>query len=112
MEESSEILKKAKRLRRAVADTLSVDLPSVQGGLFRSNIEPWRRNGHVRGDAIHSLMSRVGGFPAGLARYLIAAYSSPGELVADPFCGKGTTLYEAALLGRESVGGDVAPDAV
>ncbi len=112
MEDSGAILKEAKRLRRAIADTLSVDLPSVQDGLSQMTIEPWRLNGHARGDAIHSLMSRVGGFPAGLARYLIAAYSSPGEIVADPFCGKGTTLYEAALLGREAVGGDVAPDAV
>src|SRR5262249_27997390 len=81
-------------------------------GSSYSTIEPWRCNGHVREEAIHSLMSRVGGFPAGLARYLVAAYSSPGEIVADPFCGKGTALYEAALLGRDSVGGDVAPYAV
>jgi hypothetical protein len=112
MEDSSEILDEAKRLRRGVTETLSVALPSVQDGLSHCTIEPWRRNRHVRGDAIHSIMSRVGGFPASLVRYLIAAYSSPGELIADPFCGKGTTLYEAALLRREAVGGDVAPDAV
>jgi site-specific DNA-methyltransferase (adenine-specific) len=112
MEDSASILAEARRQRRRIADTLSVDLPAVQEELSGLTIESWRQNGHYRGDAIHSIMSRVGGFPASLARYLVAAYSSRGELVVDPFCGKGTTIYEAALLGRQSIGGDVAPDAV
>ena len=33
--------------------------------------------GDYRGDAVHSIMSRVGGFPATLARYLVAAYTEP-----------------------------------
>jgi len=32
--------------------------------------------------------------------------------VLDPFCGKGTALFEAAVSGRIAVGGDVGPDAV
>jgi hypothetical protein len=58
------------------------------------------------------MMSRVGGFPPSLARYLIAAFSAPGEFVLDPFCGKGTALLEAAAMGRRAIGGDIAPDAV
>ncbi|HVA61349.1 MAG TPA: DNA methyltransferase [Mycobacteriales bacterium] len=39
-----------------------------------------------------------------LARRIIAAYSHPGEYVLDPMCGIGTTLIEAAALGRRAVG--------
>ncbi|MEX0978829.1 MAG: DNA methyltransferase [Pirellulales bacterium] len=112
MEDNASILAEARKQRKRIADCLSVDLPSVKEEFSGQIIDSWRQNGHYRGDAIHSLMSRVGGFPAGLARYLIAAYSASGEIVADPFCGKGTTIYEAALLGRRGIGGDVAPDAV
>ncbi len=39
-----------------------------------------------------------------LARRIITAYSSPGDLVVDPMCGIGTTLVEAAALGRRCLG--------
>jgi modification methylase len=39
-----------------------------------------------------------------LARRIIAEYSPPGGLVVDPLCGIGTTLVEAAALGRRTVG--------
>lgn len=42
-----------------------------------------------------------------LARQLIAAYSRPGNIVLDPMCGIGTTLVEAAHLGRYSLGVDL-----
>lgn len=39
-----------------------------------------------------------------LARRIVAEYSHPGDLVLDPMCGTGTTLIEAAELGRRTVG--------
>jgi SAM-dependent methyltransferase len=39
-----------------------------------------------------------------LARFAIEAYTDPGELVLDPMCGIGTTLVEAAHLGRRALG--------
>lgn len=39
-----------------------------------------------------------------LARRAIETYSDPGDLVVDPMCGIGTTLVEAADLGRRAVG--------
>ena len=44
-----------------------------------------------------------------LARRLIAEYCLPGGLVADPMCGIGTTLVEAAALGRRAVGVELEP---
>ncbi len=39
-----------------------------------------------------------------LARRIVVEYSQPGQLVADPMAGTGTTLVEAALAGRRAVG--------
>ncbi len=39
-----------------------------------------------------------------LARRIVAEYSRPGGLVVDPMAGIGTTVVEAAALGRRSVG--------
>lgn len=44
-----------------------------------------------------------------LAQRLIATCSEAGEWVLDPFMGSGTTLVEAKLLGRPSVGVDINP---
>lgn len=45
-------------------------------------------------------------------RQLISQYSVPGDLCLDPFNGSGTTLVEASVQGRHSVGFDVDPVAI
>ena len=42
--------------------------------------------------------------PPELARRIVGEFSSPGDLVLGPMCGIGTTLVEAAALGRRAVG--------
>lgn len=42
--------------------------------------------------------------PLPLWKRLLAATSSPGETVLDPFCGSGTTLVAAKDLGRKAIG--------
>jgi modification methylase len=44
-----------------------------------------------------------------LARHAIEAYTEPGELVIDPMCGIGTSLVEAAHLGRRAIGVELEP---
>ena len=44
-----------------------------------------------------------------IARTAIARYTRPGELVCDPMCGIGTTLVEAAHLGRHALGVEYEP---
>ncbi len=44
--------------------------------------------------------------PLKLLRRIVAAATEPGALVVDPFCGSGTTLHAAALLGRDAAGCD------
>ena len=50
--------------------------------------------------------------PVLLLERVISLVTLPGDLVLDPFCGSGTTLVAAELLGRNSLGVDIAGDAV
>ena len=56
----------------------------------------------------HSLHPYPAKFIPQIPRYLIRALSKPGDTVADIFCGSGTTLVEALLLGRNAVGVDAS----
>ena len=44
-----------------------------------------------------------------LARYVIEEFTSPGEMVLDPFMGGGTTIVESLALGRRAIGIDINP---
>jgi modification methylase len=44
-----------------------------------------------------------------IAQTAIGRYTTPGELVLDPMCGIGTTLVEAAWLGRRGLGVEYEP---
>jgi hypothetical protein len=48
-------------------------------------------------------------FKPQLPRFFIQRLTAPAEVVYDPFMGRGTTLVEAALLGRIPCGCDVNP---
>jgi hypothetical protein len=48
-------------------------------------------------------------FKPQLPRFCIERLTRPGEAVYDPFMGRGTTLLEAALLGRVPLGCDANP---
>ena len=44
-----------------------------------------------------------------IAATAITRYTQPGDLVADPMCGIGTTLVEAIHLGRDAIGVEYEP---
>lgn len=48
-------------------------------------------------------------FKPQLPRFFIDRLTHPGDVIYDPFCGRGTTLIEAALMGRRIVGNDINP---
>lgn len=50
--------------------------------------------------------------PRALLERIVRASSNPGDLVADFFCGSGTTLVAAKALGRRYLGCDESADAV
>jgi len=57
-------------------------------------------------------MSRTGSFPLTVAVDLLKDYAPDKPVILDPFCGKGTSLLAARLLGMSAYGIDVAPEAV
>lgn len=60
----------------------------------------------------HYLFRYPAKFHPPVIRALLERYSEDGDLVLDPFCGSGTLLVEAAVLGRSSLGLDIDPLAV
>jgi tRNA G10 N-methylase Trm11 len=65
---------------------------------------------HVRGERLtHYLFRYPAKFHPPVARALIERYSERGHWVLDCFCGSGTLLVEAAILGRHALGTDVDP---
>jgi len=62
-----------------------------------------RRNG------VHSLHKFYGKLIPAIPAWAIECFSQPGDLVLDPFCGSGTTLVEALLAGRDTIGVDLDP---
>ena len=57
---------------------------------------------------LHELSYRAC-FKPQLPRFFIERLTEPGAPVYDPFMGRGTTLLEAALLGRTPIGCDINP---
>ena len=58
--------------------------------------------------SIHEISYRAC-FKAQLPRFFIDLFSLAGDIVYDPFSGRGTTVIEAALLGRNVISNDVNP---
>ena len=58
--------------------------------------------------SIHEVSYRAC-FKPQLPKYFIDKYTKEGELVYDPFGGRGTTAIEAALLGRNFITNDINP---
>lgn len=50
--------------------------------------------------------------PIILLERIIQLATDKGDVVLDPFCGSGTTLVAAALLGRKYIGIDISSDAI
>ncbi len=59
-------------------------------------------------DSIHEISYRAC-FKAQLPRFFIESLTKVNDIVYDPFAGRGTTIIEAALLGRHVVANDVNP---
>jgi len=60
------------------------------------------------GCGIHEISYRAC-FKPQLPRFFIERLTEKGDIVYDPFMGRGTTLIEAALLGRKPTGNDINP---
>jgi site-specific DNA-methyltransferase (adenine-specific) len=69
----------------------------------------WKDQQRLWGHAFHPMCSYLAMFPAALTHAFIARYSRPGDVVLDPFSGRGTTPLQACAEGRVGVGNDLNP---
>lgn len=61
-----------------------------------------------QGHNLHEIAYRAC-FKSALPQYFISRYTHAGDVVYDPFSGRGTTVIEAALHGRNIIANDVNP---
>lgn len=84
------------------------DHDSVDGGT--TNRGPlWHAISSRWGHSMHTMCSYHGMFPARLAHYFIQRYTQPGDIVLDPFSGRGTTTLQARVEGRQTLSNDLNP---
>lgn len=58
---------------------------------------------------LHALCPYFAMFPESFVREQVERYTRATDVVFDPFCGRGTTVLEALLLGRAAAGSDISP---
>ena len=58
---------------------------------------------------LHALCPYFAMFPEEFVSKQLLAYSRRGDTVFDPFCGRGTTVFESLLQGRPAYGTDTNP---
>jgi hypothetical protein len=91
----------------AAAGQLSLELTSHLPAL---PIEPdWKAQQRLWGHSFHPMCSYLASFPAALSHAFIDRYTRAGDVVIDPFSGRGTTPLQAAAEGRIGVGNDLNP---
>jgi hypothetical protein len=69
----------------------------------------WRQAPRRWGHPLHSLCSYFAMFPPQIPRVFIEWLTNPGDVVYDPFSGRGTAPMEACRLGRIGLGSDANP---
>jgi hypothetical protein len=63
---------------------------------------------HERTKHVHRLHPYLGKFVPQLVEVFLHRYFDPGQVIADPFAGSGTTLVECSTFGASAVGVDVS----
>jgi hypothetical protein len=84
------------------------DRGSIDGGTTSSG-DLWHSVSSRWGHSMHTMCSYHGMFPAKVAHQFIQQYSRPGEVVLDPFSGRGTTPLQARVEGRKAIANDLSP---
>ena len=89
---------------------------------FKTKIEYFKLNGknipkyineywtskQRQASSIHEISYRAC-FKPQLPHFFIKIFTEPGDIVYDPFSGRGTTIIEAALMGRRVISNDINP---
>jgi len=80
---------------------------AVTSSVRKTTREFWT-SGQRQASSLHEVSYRAC-FKPQLPRYFIQKLTRPGDVVYDPFAGRGTTAIESGLLGRNAVANDLNP---
>ena len=94
---------------RPTAAQLALDLEVPAALPILPIAAEWKDQARLWGPALHPMCSYLASFPAALAHAFIGRYSRRGDVVLDPFSGRGTTPLQACAEGRIGVGNDLNP---
>ncbi len=97
----------ARSARDMAAGQLALELPLELPAIALA--PEWKDQERLWGHPFHPMCSYLASFPAALTHAFIARYSRPGDVVLDPFSGRGTTALQACAEGRIGVGNDLNP---
>ena len=87
---------------------VSRQMPSSSGASIPVEEDEFWTSKQRQASSLHEVSYRAC-FKPQLPRYFIERFTEPGDLVYDPFGGRGTTAIEAALLGRRVALDDINP---
>ena len=65
-----------------------------------------------QGHSLHYVTPYQACFAPQIPNYFIKKYSKEGDMILDPFCGRGTAVFEANNLNRIGIGVDISPLAI
>jgi hypothetical protein len=92
-------------VERVLAGEEKTPIPGELAGISSE----WRNAPRRWGHPLHSLCSYFAMFPPQIPRVFIEWLTLTGEVVYDPFSGRGTAPLEACRLGRIGLGSDANP---
>nr|AGS53468.1 methyltransferase DNA modification enzyme [uncultured bacterium contig00038] len=108
MELSNDFNKRKRKLAALTGDDGSWDSLKCGGQHFPVITKEFWTSRQRQASSLHEISYRACYKPQ-LPRFFIERFSSPDDLIYDPFGGRGTTAIEAALHGRRVISNDINP---
>ena len=93
---------------KAVARTPAGRVAGNRSRRVSKNVREFWTSRQRQGHSLHEISYRAC-FKPQLPEYFISRFTEPGDLVADPFLGRGTAPLQAHLMGRRAAGSDINP---
>jgi len=90
------------------ADKTTIESININGNKYPKYINEYWTSKQRQASSIHEIAYRAC-FKAQLPRFFIDLLTETGDTVYDPFSGRGTTIIEAALMGRKIISNDINP---
>lgn len=95
-------------LFNAAGKNTKVECMETEGETYLKYINEFWTSGQRQANSLHEITYRAC-FKPQLPNFFIDRLSKAGDVVYDPFSGRGTTVLEAALLDRNIIANDINP---